>query len=300
MTTVKGIDVSAYQPNVNFAQVKASGIEVVYIKATEGTAYINPLLDKQYQGAKAAGLKVGFYHFIHPSTVANAQAQAQYFVSAVGGMAYDCPLVMDIELNGGLTKPELDGVALAFLREISALTGSVLPVVYTYTGFIAANLTSALAAYPLWLADYNATPSNNPVWPSWAGWQHSQSGSVAGVNGAVDMDEFTTEIAFPAVTIIAGTTTIEGKLINGGTWGPVAAICRAKGIACTWDAAKKIAILPGVSDAALPSGAPIIATKGSTLAGWLVGGSTWGPVAPMLKDLGIPYTWDATTNTLKF
>jgi GH25 family lysozyme M1 (1,4-beta-N-acetylmuramidase) len=60
---MKGIDISAYQPNVDFEKVKAAGIEVVYIKATEGTSYINPYLKKHAAAAKAAGLKVGFYHF---------------------------------------------------------------------------------------------------------------------------------------------------------------------------------------------------------------------------------------------
>lgn len=61
---MKGIDIASYQQNVDFQKVKNSGIEIVYIKATEGITYTNPLLELQYSGAMAAGLKIGFYHYL--------------------------------------------------------------------------------------------------------------------------------------------------------------------------------------------------------------------------------------------
>ncbi len=39
-TTPYGIDVSSYQGNVNWSQVKANGISFAFIKATEGTCKI--------------------------------------------------------------------------------------------------------------------------------------------------------------------------------------------------------------------------------------------------------------------
>ena len=57
----QGIDVSSWQGNIDFASVKNSGIEIVYIKSSEGSNYIDPYFERNYQNAKANGLKVGFW-----------------------------------------------------------------------------------------------------------------------------------------------------------------------------------------------------------------------------------------------
>ena len=63
-TLYDGIDVSEWQGNINFEGVKNSGIEVVYIRASEGFNYTDPYYFKNYNGAKQYGLKVGFYHYV--------------------------------------------------------------------------------------------------------------------------------------------------------------------------------------------------------------------------------------------
>ena len=288
---MQGIDISAYQPNVNFAQVKASGVEIVYIKATEGITYINPFLKAQYQGAKAAGLKVGFYHFFH-GNVCPVQ-QAQYFLNAIAGMTYNCRLVMDIELNYGVAN--LSAVVEPFLQELGMAAG-VSPMVYTYTAFIAPNLTSGLAKYPLWLADYSKAPGSNPVWSSYDGWQYSEQGSIPGINGAVDLDQFSNDVLL--VIIEAGGSVVYGKIINGETWGPVANVCKAKGIPYSWDAAKQIVCINGTSDANVAAKGLQVVAGNKVIAGRLLGGVAWCPIAAVLKALGINYTWDQANLTL--
>jgi GH25 family lysozyme M1 (1,4-beta-N-acetylmuramidase) len=191
---MKGIDISSYQPSVDFEKVKAAGIEVVYIKATEGTSYTNPYLRTHAVAAKAAGLKVGFYHFMSPKTAANAVEQAKYFINTIGDLAYDCKLAQDLEKTGDLAKAILNSVAKAFLDEVKTLTGTT-PVLYSYTSFIKSYLTSSLTGYPLWIADYRSgSPGTNGVWADWIGWQYSSSGVVAGITGNVDLNVFESEI----------------------------------------------------------------------------------------------------------
>jgi len=97
---MKGIDISSYQVNVDFVKVKNSGIEIVYIKATEGITYTNPLLNSQYNGAKSAGLKVGVYHFLR----ANDQTlEAKHFLSVINGLSSDCKYAIDVESESGIT-----------------------------------------------------------------------------------------------------------------------------------------------------------------------------------------------------
>lgn len=62
--TYRGIDVSEWQGNIDYESVKGSGIEVVYIRASEGFNYTDPYYLRNYNGAKQNGLKVGFYHYL--------------------------------------------------------------------------------------------------------------------------------------------------------------------------------------------------------------------------------------------
>ena len=60
----EGIDVSDWQGYIDYRQVREAGIEVVYIKASQGSDFKDPYFDINYENAKANGLKVGFYHFM--------------------------------------------------------------------------------------------------------------------------------------------------------------------------------------------------------------------------------------------
>ena len=64
MATYRGIDISNWQGSINFSEVKNSGIEIVYIEATEGNFYTDPYLQEFYDGASNNGLLIGFYHFL--------------------------------------------------------------------------------------------------------------------------------------------------------------------------------------------------------------------------------------------
>jgi len=99
--TPYGIDVSSYQGNVNWAQVKANGLAFAYIKATEGTGYTNPYFSSQYTGATNAGLTRGGYHFARPD-ISSAATQANFFLAHGGGWSGDgitLPGAIDIEYN---------------------------------------------------------------------------------------------------------------------------------------------------------------------------------------------------------
>lgn len=193
-SNMDGIDVSHYEGNIDYAKVKASGIQVVYIKATEGTSFKDSTLNKNYQNAKANGLKVGFYHFFRASNEENARQQARFFVDTINGLDYDCRLALDLETTQNLNKNTLSNLAKIFMDELKRLTGKD-GVIYTYTYFARDNITGVLSGYPLWIAHYGvSTPGNNPIWNSWIGFQYSDTGSIAGISGDVDLDEFTREI----------------------------------------------------------------------------------------------------------
>ena len=98
----EGIDVSDWQGHIDFRKIKNSGIDMVYIRASEGTNYVDAYFRDNYEGAKENGLKVGFYHFLTATNIAEAKEEARFFVRTIKGTNPDCKLAMDFEVFDGL------------------------------------------------------------------------------------------------------------------------------------------------------------------------------------------------------
>lgn len=191
----RGIDVSQWQGSIDFAQVRADGIEVVYIRSSEGDDYTDPYFRRNYDNAKAQGLKVGFYHYLTARNTRQAEEQARYFLSVVGGLEFEGRLAMDFEYLTGLSREEINAIALAFMETLSAAGEE--GVVYADSWNARTVFDSRLEKYPLWVAQYSAAAQpdlSGSVWSSWAGFQYSDVGRVSGITGNVDLDTFTSRM----------------------------------------------------------------------------------------------------------
>ena len=189
-----GMDISVYQGEVDFNAARDDGIEVVYIRAGYGSGGVDACLQSHYQGARAAGLHIGFYHFLYARTAEEARAEARFFASQLSELTYDCRPVLDIEELSGLSSAQASAIASAFLEELESLTGQT-PMVYTSAYDASHVLDSSVARWPLWAADYGPSqPHVTANWTSWAGFQYTDRGTVSGVSGYVDRDSFTAEI----------------------------------------------------------------------------------------------------------
>ena len=188
MSTVQGIDVSHFQGVVDWQQVAQAGMSFAFAKATEGITYLDPEFTTNWAGIKTAGLLRGAYHFFEAND--DATAQAQHFLATVQPAAGDLPPVLDIETTAGVSDPQVWSGVATWLQVVEQATGRQ-PILYTAPGFWDSQApVLTLTSYPLWLADY-ATQATLPTgWNCWLFWQHSQTGSVAGVTGAVDLDLF--------------------------------------------------------------------------------------------------------------
>lgn len=188
MSTVQGIDVSHYQGVVDWKQVAQAGMAFAFAKATDGITYVDPQFSTNWAGMQSAGLLRGAYHFFEPND--DATAQAQHFLATVTLAKGDLPPVLDVEVTGGVSNEQIWSGVSTWLQLVEQKTGCQ-PILYTAPGFWNSHQPDlALARYPLWLADYAAQPTLPTGWTSWLFWQHSQTGSVAGVTGAVDLDLF--------------------------------------------------------------------------------------------------------------
>lgn len=188
---VSGIDVSKWQGNINFSRVKAAGVDAVYIRSSEGSDYVDPYFEQNYSQAKAAGLDVGFYHYVTARNTSQARQQAYFFVSTVSGKDYELKLAMDFEALNGLSQTEINEIALTFIESVEEYSQKQ-ALIYS-DAYNAANVfDGGLSDYPLWIAEYGvSTPTDAVPWNTWAGWQYSDQGNVPGILGYVDLDYFT-------------------------------------------------------------------------------------------------------------
>ena len=193
----EGIDVSVWQRNINFSQVKKSGVEIVYIKASQGTTLVDPYLEINYKNAKANNLKIGFYHFLTATTVNDAIAQADFFASVIEGKEVDCKLAMDYEQFYGVTKGEINEIGVAFIKRLKQITGKDV-IVYSNLNNIKNTFNSSVAGEgKLWIAYYGNSQNLigvNSSWDTYIGIQYTSTGRVPGINGNVDKDRFSKEI----------------------------------------------------------------------------------------------------------
>ena len=194
-STYAGIDVSKYQGYIDYAKVKASGIQVVYIKASEGTTIIDPYFKTNYDNAKSQGLKIGFYHFVRARNEEEAVKEATFFHSVIAGTSPDCRLAMDFEVFDGLGSQKINQISFAFLQKLEELTKKEC-VVYSDEYNARTIFSRELAkAYPLWIAEYGVSvPTSTGNWEEWIGFQYSDKGRIDGINGNVDLDKFRDDI----------------------------------------------------------------------------------------------------------
>lgn len=180
-----GIDVSHFQGEVDWRAVAAAGVRFAFIKATEGLDDIDPRFVQNWQQSRAAGLLRGAYHFLHPNL--DARQQAAHFLSVVTLDDDALPPALDVEVTNGVDPATLKACIETWLATVEAALGCK-PVVYTDPSFWRQNVGADLSAYPLWLACYATAPDVPPSWQRWTFWQHSESGSVDGIAGLVDLD----------------------------------------------------------------------------------------------------------------
>lgn len=186
-----GIDISEFQGEIDFEEVRRSGIEAVYIRVGAGE-YTDEYFAENYERAKAAGLKIGFYHYVTARSVDEGRRQARFFASLAAGREPDMRLAMDFEYFGSLSVSQINAISEAYLDELTALTRRE-AVIYSDLSNARNIFSRALAEkYPLWAAQYGADePSANGKWREWVGFQYTDEGRVGGIYGNVDRNIFT-------------------------------------------------------------------------------------------------------------
>jgi lysozyme len=189
-STVEGVDVSYYQGSIAWSEVAASGRRFAIARVSDGTGFPDPQFSTYYAGIKAAGMVRGSYQFFRPEQ--SASAQADLVIQAVGTLEDgDLPPVLDVEVTDGESSATIVAGITAWVSQIKASLG-VEPIIYTAPGFWdGISGAGGLSGTTLWVANWEVScPSLPSTWSEYSIWQYSDTGSVPGISGQVDLDRF--------------------------------------------------------------------------------------------------------------
>lgn len=195
----RGVDVSKYQGTIDWAKVKADGIDFAMIRVgARGYGSAQLMLDDNFvtnmTGARAAGLDTGVYFFSQATTEEEAVEEANFTVGALMNYGATYPVAVDVEWiendkarTDDLTNEERTELAVRFCETVRSF--GYKPMIYaTRDMLIAGMLPDKLADYDIWLAD-DYRPETGTDYPyEFNMWQYTKKGKVDGIPGEVDVN----------------------------------------------------------------------------------------------------------------
>lgn len=187
----RALDVSHHQGPIDWAAIRAGGWSGVWIKATEGATWVDPRFRENHQGAQAAGVRRGAYHFY--GFCSDPADQAAHFLATLGADPGELIPALDVESGGNCSKrpspAELRAGTDRFLSIVEAAIGRR-PLLYLIADDIHALFGEAgPPPADLWLRDLHREPSP-PAGRQMRLWQYHVRGWVGGIAAFTDINAF--------------------------------------------------------------------------------------------------------------
>jgi GH25 family lysozyme M1 (1,4-beta-N-acetylmuramidase) len=201
-TSATGVDVSHYNESINFAKVKADGVDFAMIRLgyrgyEEGIIKEDPKAIEYIEGAIAAGLDVGVYFYTQAITVNEAIEEAEWVLDKIKPYELTYPVALDIEITSAenvrannISGALQNDIAEAFCDRIKE--DGYRPMIYANKRMAYLKLDmKRLSKYDFWIAEWSDDLSDKKP-PDYAYdfriWQYSTEGTVDGINTPVDMN----------------------------------------------------------------------------------------------------------------
>lgn len=192
--SIHGVDVSKYQVDVDWKDLKRNSISFAFIKATEGGDRLDDRFREHWRGARKAGIPRGAYHFFY--FCRPAIEQANWFIRHVPRERGALPPVLDMEWNHKSPtcrlRPDPDTVReemKVFLERVERHYRQK-PIIYTTIDFYNDNGLHRVTGYPFWLRSTAGEPSLRYGRQPWVFWQYTGTGIVPGIQGDADINVF--------------------------------------------------------------------------------------------------------------
>lgn len=191
---IKGIDVSAWQGQINWGTVANYGMGFALLRITEAGNVIDSTFERNFIGCQKHNIPVGVYKYSYAMTVTEIQSEARKVVSVLNGRKLQYPVWLDLEYNNqrAIGAESMHKMADAF-REIIAAAGYEFGI-YCNVDWYENVICSHLKKYDFWIARYpqndNGTLQKRLRPGFGVGWQYSSKAKIPGISGTVDRNVF--------------------------------------------------------------------------------------------------------------
>lgn len=191
-----GIDVSKWNKEIDWAQVKKEGVDFAIIRAgyrgsISGSLVVDPYFEQNIKGATDNDIAVGIYFFTQAVNEREAVEEASIVMSLVQGYDITYPIFIDTEGAGGKGRADdLDVVDRSLVCQAFCETirsGGYTAGVYASKNWLnnRLDITKFSQDNVIWLAEYKDQPTYGG---SYAMWQYTSSGRISGIEGKVDFN----------------------------------------------------------------------------------------------------------------
>ena len=199
----KGIDVSMWQKNIDFAKVKAAGYDFVIIRCNNwdnslNCVVVDPYFEQNYARAKAAGLNIGAFYFTWQNSVLGARKDAELCLELIRGKQFEYPIYFDLEwqkafAQGRSVCSTMVETFCKTLEEAGYFAG-----LYISRSPLQDYISETVAnRYALWIAEYDVSkPQYNG---GYGMWQYSSTGKVPGISVNIDVDLDECYVDYPKI-----------------------------------------------------------------------------------------------------
>ncbi|MDD2268002.1 MAG: GH25 family lysozyme [Eubacteriales bacterium] len=192
---IRGVDVSSYQGVIDWDVLSAEGIDFAFIKATEGSDFVDPRFSYNYENAVGTNLRIGAYHFF--SFDSSGETQADNFINNVYQIEKMLPPVVDVEFYGKyLSSPPTDvetiKTELRMMLERLEENYRITPIIYATEESYVLFLKNDFMEYPIWIRNVITKPSLSDG-REWTFWQYTNRETLKGYKGTekyIDMNVF--------------------------------------------------------------------------------------------------------------
>ncbi len=191
---IRGVDVSHYQGEIDWAALSSQNIDFVFIKATEGSSFVDDRFSYNFAEAQKCDIAVGAYHFF--SFDSPGGTQAENFIKTVTPFEGMLPPVIDIEFYGAnsVNPPDKDDVSKELNTMLLLLEDfySLRPIIYATEDSYEYYLAGGYAEYDIWIRNVKTSPhmSDNREWTFWQYTNRERLDGYKGNERFIDMNVF--------------------------------------------------------------------------------------------------------------
>ena len=190
-----GVDVSEFQGDIDWTQVRQAGIDFAFIRIGyrtygDGIVTYDTAFQRNIEGAQAAGIKVGAYFYSQATNTDEAVEEADAVIDALAPyditypVVYDWEIVHDAARTDEVSVEALADCCVAFCERVK--DSGYTPMIYQNKATSMHKLDlPRIKDYDFWLAEYDDKPS---YYYDFRIWQYSNTGSIPGIEGQVDLN----------------------------------------------------------------------------------------------------------------